>query len=58
MQGKGKLYYQSGKLAYDGDWLNDQFQGYGKLFNEYPQLTNDFINYKNLYDVEEMWTKY
>jgi antitoxin component YwqK of YwqJK toxin-antitoxin module len=25
MSGKGKLYYQSGALAFDGDWKNDQF---------------------------------
>lgn len=25
MAGKGKLFYQSGKLAYEGGWANDQF---------------------------------
>lgn len=58
MQGKGKLYYQSGKLAYEGDWVNDQFEGLGKLYNEYPEITNQPLNYRNLDDVEEMWTKY
>lgn len=58
MQGKGKLYYQSGKLAYEGDWVNDQFEGFGKLYNEYPELMNQPLNYRNLDDVEEMWTKY
>jgi hypothetical protein len=33
MNGKGMLYYQSGILAYDGQWQDDQFEGRGKLFN-------------------------
>lgn len=33
MCGKGKLFYQSGKLAYDGNWDNDQFTGFGILYN-------------------------
>lgn len=36
MSGKGKLYYQSGRLAYDGEWQKDQFHGYGQLYNELP----------------------
>ena len=29
MNGKGVLYYASGKPAYDGEWVNDKFDGYG-----------------------------
>lgn len=29
MDGYGKLYYQSGKIAYEGNWSEDQFQGFG-----------------------------
>jgi hypothetical protein len=36
MNGKGMLYYQSGALAYDGYWKNDQFDGKGKFYNETP----------------------
>jgi hypothetical protein len=36
MCGKGKLYYQSGKIAYDGYLENDLFHGMGILFNEQP----------------------
>lgn len=36
MEGFGKLYYQSGKIAYEGQWRNDQFYGNGILYNEYP----------------------
>lgn len=38
MQGKGKLFYQSGKLAYEGEWYSDQFSGKGTLYNEYPDV--------------------
>lgn len=31
MDGFGKLYYQSGKIAYEGNWTKDQFQGFGNL---------------------------
>jgi len=33
MNGYGKLYYQSNTIAYEGDWVDDQFQGRGKLYN-------------------------
>lgn len=34
MNGYGKLYYQSGKLAYEGNWTDDQFSGKGILYND------------------------
>lgn len=34
MDGLGKLYYQSNKLAYQGQWKNDQFYGHGIIYNE------------------------
>lgn len=58
MQGRGKLFYQSGKLAYEGEWANDQFSGSGVLYNEYPDVLHESINYKNLDEIEEYWTKY
>ena len=33
MHGKGTLYYGPGRPAYSGGWENDQFHGWGKLFN-------------------------
>lgn len=41
MDGYGKLYYQSGKIAYEGSWNEDQFQGFG---------TNFIINLGKLYN--------
>ncbi len=34
MEGFGTLYYDSGKVAYKGEWKNDTFYGKGKLYNE------------------------
>ena len=43
MDGSGKLYYPSGKLAYDGKWSSNQFDIYGSVFNENPtQFTYQF----------------
>lgn len=58
MEGHGKLFYQSGKLAYEGQWSQDQFSGRGTLYNEYPDVTREPLNFRNLDEVEEMWTKY
>lgn len=33
---KGTLYYASGKPAYQGQWVDDKFEGEGVLYNEYP----------------------
>lgn len=58
MEGFGKLFYQSGKLAYQGEWKNDQFMGKGVLYNELPDILDQPFNYNNFDDVEEYWTKY
>jgi hypothetical protein len=34
MHGKGILYYNDNKIAYDGDWQNDRLWGHGTLYNE------------------------
>ena len=33
MTGYGKLFYQSGRIAYEGYWENDKFDGKGTLYN-------------------------
>jgi hypothetical protein len=58
MEGHGKLYYQSDRLAYEGEWLNDQFSGKGTLYNEFPEPLTDSFNYRNFDEIEEYWTKY
>lgn len=58
MHGYGKLYYQSDKLAYEGEWINDQFSGRGAIYNEEPELLERGFNYRNFDDLEEYWVKY
>jgi hypothetical protein len=35
MSGLGKLYYDSGVLAYEGGFLNNKVDGHGIMFNEH-----------------------
>ena len=32
--GKGKLYYSNGNIKYDGEFVDDKFEGYGKYIEE------------------------
>lgn len=57
MQGKGKLYYMSGKLAYEGEWSQDQIHGQGKLYNENPKNIDKF-DYKDFSTLGNCWTTY
>jgi len=34
MNGYGKLYYDSGELAYEGQWYKDEFHGRGIVYND------------------------
>lgn len=58
MEGEGRLYYQSGNLAYDGGWSDDQFSGFGRLYNEEAMGLARAFNFYNLDEIEEYWTKY
>jgi len=62
MHGKGVLYYASGKPAYDGDWYEDKFEGFGVLYNENPASLEGYysegFDYKDFNNVDEFWTKY
>lgn len=58
MSGKGSLYYQSGKLAYEGDWKDDQFMGIGTLYNENPEPLPTSFDYTDFDGLDEYWTKY
>ncbi len=50
MHGDGKLYYPSGKIAYEGNFKYDKFHGFGKLFNQNPTYIQafDFRNFNKL----------
>jgi hypothetical protein len=38
MNGYGKLYYDNGLLAYDGQWYQDEFHGRGKVYNDSAEM--------------------
>ena len=41
MDGYGKLYYPTEKLAYEGYWVNNTFNGEGCIYNEVPAELNE-----------------
>ena len=47
MNGFGKLYYPSGKLAYEGEWKHNSFNGRGKVYNEDPQYFDGHFNFED-----------
>jgi hypothetical protein len=40
MHGYGTLFYGVGKKAYEGQFENDQFSGFGTLYNKDPSKMN------------------
>lgn len=58
MHGKGVLSYASGTPAYDGDWVDDKFEGYGILYNENPIHFQEEFNYNDFDNVDEYWIRY
>jgi hypothetical protein len=58
MNGYGKLYYESGKLAYEGMWYMDEFHGRGKLYNEEPTPLSDLFDYRTFENDEKHWSFY
>ena len=49
----GVLYYASGRPAYDGEWVDDKFQGNGILYNDNPKVED--IDYRNLEIIGKYW---
>ncbi len=41
------LYYKTGELAYEGEWINDSFHGQGKVYNNQPTMLDDTFDYTN-----------
>jgi len=58
MQGYGKLYYSDGALAYEGEWLNNQFNGKGIVLNEDPQPLEGEFDYTDFDTLGEHWRSY
>jgi hypothetical protein len=58
MNGHGKLFYESGQLAYDGLWYKDEFHGRGKVYNESPEPLDSSFDYTTFQDEEKYWKVY
>lgn len=58
MNGKGTLFYCAEYPAYDGEWSNDQFHGFGILYNENPMQLNEAYDFRDFNEVDEFWIKY
>lgn len=58
MNGYGKLYYNTGHLAYEGDWESDEFHGQGKVYNDSPTMLDESFDYTNFNNLQEQWAYY
>lgn len=59
MEGFGRLFYPSGKLAYEGEWKEDRFSGLGTVYNNTPLMCNvDDFDFHDLNLMGERWVKY
>ena len=58
MDGYGKLYYDGGNLAYEGQWRHDEFHGKGKVYNDNPMLLEGAFDYTNFEYLQDFWEYY
>ena len=58
MNGHGKLYYETGSLAYEGMWYKDEFHGRGKIYNDEPKELKTSFDFKTFEDDDKYWTVY
>eukprot|EP01015_Nassula_variabilis_P029316 TRINITY_DN6275_c0_g1_i3.p1 TRINITY_DN6275_c0_g1~~TRINITY_DN6275_c0_g1_i3.p1 ORF type:complete len:329 (+),score=47.84 TRINITY_DN6275_c0_g1_i3:66-1052(+) len=58
MDGFGTLYYPGNKIAYQGQFKNDKFNGKGVVYNESPVPLNGMLDYSNFDSLEDHWVKY
>ena len=58
MNGYGKLYYDTGKLAYEGYWYKDEFHGRGKVYNDAPSELQGSFDYRDFENIELYWRYY
>jgi antitoxin component YwqK of YwqJK toxin-antitoxin module len=53
MDGYGKLYYPNGKLAYEGEWKEDEFHGEGIVYNDNPTNLTEPFDYTDFNKIDE-----
>ena len=59
MEGFGILYYADNKkVAYEGHWKDNKFNGSGKVYNENVEEMNEPFDHENFDDVSKYWTCY
>ena len=58
MNGYGKLHYENGHIAYEGSWQDDEFYGFGRVFNDQPESLMDSFNYYDFADLGNKWVYY
>ena len=58
MHGFGKLFYENGKTAYEGQWENDEFNGQGRVYNAEPQELRESFNFKDFSELGNQWVYY
>ena len=58
MNGRGSLYSASQKLAYQGEWKNDQFHGLGTLYNQIYADNYQSLDYYDFNKLTTHWSKY
>lgn len=58
MHGFGRLFYPSGKIAYEGSWRNNEFSGHGKVYNDLPKEMNHPFDFTDFNQLGEEWIYY
>ena len=58
MEGYGTLYYPNGKMAYNGQFLGNKFNGFGYVYNEYVAKSDKNFDYTNFDLLDENWIQY
>lgn len=58
MNGFGILTYPNGSVAYEGYWLDDEFDGKGVVYNESPIPVQNNFDYTDFSNVDDYWIMY
>ena len=58
MHGYGRLYYENGNIAYEGQFVNDEFEGVGQVYNNQPERLLGSFNYRDFTDLSNKWIYY